>query len=52
MNWRKIILFIIFYIIPLIFLGFGLYINNIVLDLIGFIWIISAFLMKLMAEPN
>jgi hypothetical protein len=46
MNARKLILFILFYILPLILVGIGLYIGNIVPVLVGLIWIISAFVLR------
>ncbi|MEM0073657.1 MAG: hypothetical protein QW078_04855 [Thermoplasmatales archaeon] len=50
MNPRAIFTFILFYIIPLVLFGSGLYLRNLPLELVGLIWLISAFILSLMAE--
>jgi hypothetical protein len=52
MRLRSIFLFIVFYIIPLAILGYGLAISNIVLDLVGFIWVISALFLNITRETE
>jgi len=50
MSPRSIILFILFYIVPLAIFAGGIFTRDLPLVLLGLIWLISAFVLNLMSE--